>query len=104
LAEVQVRWPEVPIVFAETRPLAEEWTYRYLGAALADASVRAATSELEGTLAPAGALAPRPPSTADMRAWARRAGIDVPAGGRLRPDVVAAYEAAHLQSPGSDGP
>lgn len=36
LARVQVRYPEIPIVFAETRPLAEEWTYRYLGAALAE--------------------------------------------------------------------
>jgi hypothetical protein len=33
LAELQVRWPSVPIVFAETRTLAEEWTYRYLAAA-----------------------------------------------------------------------
>lgn len=37
LARVQVRYPEIPIVFAETRPLAEEWTYRWLGAALAEA-------------------------------------------------------------------
>ncbi|CAN5570821.1 hypothetical protein BH23CHL8_BH23CHL8_01610 [soil metagenome] len=37
LARVQVRYPEVPIVFLETRPLAEEWTYRWLGAALAEA-------------------------------------------------------------------
>jgi hypothetical protein len=36
LARVQVRCPEIPIVFAETRPLAEEWTYRWLGAALAE--------------------------------------------------------------------
>ena len=36
LARVQVRYPEVPIVFAETRPLAEEWTFRYLGAAAAE--------------------------------------------------------------------
>ncbi|MCD2196434.1 ERCC4 domain-containing protein [Actinomycetospora endophytica] len=28
LAELQVRYPTVPIVFAETRSLAEEWTYR----------------------------------------------------------------------------
>jgi hypothetical protein len=34
LAAVQVRYPSVPIVFCETRPLAEEWTYRFLGAAL----------------------------------------------------------------------
>lgn len=36
LARIQVRYPEVQIVFAETRPLAEEWTYRYLGAAAAE--------------------------------------------------------------------
>jgi hypothetical protein len=36
LARVQVRYPEVPILFVETRPLAEEWTYRWLGAALAE--------------------------------------------------------------------
>ena len=36
LARVQVRYPEIPIVFLETRPLAEEWTFRYLGAALAE--------------------------------------------------------------------
>ena len=35
LAQVQVRYPSVPIVFCETRPLAEEWTFRFLGAALA---------------------------------------------------------------------
>jgi hypothetical protein len=35
LATVQARYPAVPIVFCETRPLAEEWTFRYLGAALA---------------------------------------------------------------------
>lgn len=38
LARVQVRYPEIPIVFAETRPLAEEWTFRYLGAAAAEDS------------------------------------------------------------------
>jgi hypothetical protein len=35
LARVQVRYPSVPILFCETRPLAEEWTFRFLGAALA---------------------------------------------------------------------
>ena len=33
LARVQVRYPEIPIVFLETRPLAEEWAFRWLGAA-----------------------------------------------------------------------
>lgn len=36
LAECQVRVPSVPIIFAETRQLAQEWTYRFLGAALRD--------------------------------------------------------------------
>jgi ERCC4 domain len=35
LAALTVRYPTVPIHFAESRPLAEEWTYRFLGAALA---------------------------------------------------------------------
>jgi ERCC4 domain len=35
LAALTVRYPTVPVHFAETRPLAEEWTYRFLGAALA---------------------------------------------------------------------
>jgi ERCC4-type nuclease len=33
LAELQVRWPSVPVVWCETRKLAEEWTYRFLAAA-----------------------------------------------------------------------
>ena len=37
LAELQVRFPTVPIVFCENRKLAEEWTYRYLAAALTHA-------------------------------------------------------------------
>ena len=35
LAALTVRYPTVPIHYGETRPLAEEWTYRFLGAALA---------------------------------------------------------------------
>lgn len=38
VARAQVRYPNVPLVFAETRPLAEEWTFRFLGAALAHAT------------------------------------------------------------------
>lgn len=34
LAAAQVRYPTVPIVFCETRPLAQEWAYRFLGAAV----------------------------------------------------------------------
>jgi hypothetical protein len=35
IAAAQVRYPNVPITFCETRALAQEWTYRFLGAALA---------------------------------------------------------------------
>ena len=37
LAECQVHYPNVPVIFAETRALAQEWAFRFLGAALADA-------------------------------------------------------------------
>lgn len=47
LAACQVRYPSVPIVFCETRPLAEEWTYRFLAAAVAHAE-----AEHKGTAAP----------------------------------------------------
>jgi ERCC4-type nuclease len=35
LGALAVRYPAVPIVFCDTRPLAQEWAYRYLGAAAA---------------------------------------------------------------------
>ena len=38
LARLQVRYPEVQLVFADSRPHAEDWTYRFLTAALADAT------------------------------------------------------------------
>jgi hypothetical protein len=40
LAEAQARFPSVPVMFAETRPLAQEWTYRFLGAALSELTSR----------------------------------------------------------------
>ena len=107
LAELQVRWPMIPIVFCETRKLAEEWTYRYLGAAHAWAQTEDAALARIG-LAPthnidadedadgaAGALAVPAPSTAEVRAWARAQGIEVPARGRLRPQVHQAWRDAH---------
>jgi hypothetical protein len=35
LARLHVRYPEVPITFADSRPYAEDWTYRFLTAAIA---------------------------------------------------------------------
>jgi len=56
LAELQVRYPAVPIVFCETRPLAEEWTFRFLGAALAALGDESSAGLLAAELAPAGPL------------------------------------------------
>jgi ERCC4-type nuclease len=38
LARVEVRYPEVHLVFADSRRFAEEWTYRFLATALTDAA------------------------------------------------------------------
>lgn len=58
LAQAQVRWPGVPIVFCETRPLAEEWTYRFLAAALAELTAQDETADLEASLSSAVELPP----------------------------------------------
>jgi hypothetical protein len=96
LAELQVRWPTIPIVFCESRKLAEEWTYRYLAAAHTwagnelPAIARIGTGE-DGV---ADAPAEPAPSTAEVRAWARATGLTVPDRGRLRPEVHRAWHAA----------
>jgi hypothetical protein len=138
LAELQVGWPNVPIVFCETRQLAEEWTYRFLAAAhswssgeaaavarLQAANAAQATGDAAGdttrdsggehcqdhkaadpldstTSAPSreppltsGPTAGRQePAAAQVRAWARAAGLDVPDRGRLRPEIWQAWRAA----------
>ncbi|GAA4472000.1 hypothetical protein GCM10023094_03580 [Rhodococcus olei] len=99
LAELQVRYPGVPIVFCETRQLAEEWTYRYLAAVhqwiQAEAAARERiTSSAPETVDGGVVSAVAEPSTAEVRAWARGAGIDVPDRGRLRPEVWAAWRSA----------
>lgn len=65
----------MPIIFAETRALAQEWTYRFLAAARAEVAMAGATQDRLGELVEAGPLpaAPTPPSgpsTAAVRAWA----------------------------------
>lgn len=88
LAELQVHFPTVPIVFCETRPLAEEWTYRFLAAAFSaeidrsDTALRVAGAEGFAT-------------SSDIRAWAMGRGLDVAHRGRLAAEIVSAYHAAH---------
>lgn len=97
LAEVQVRWPSVPIVFCGTRRLAEEWTYRWLAAAYVELAARADTSTLLDTIRAAQPLPPREPTTAEIRAWAVDVGLSVSDRGRLRPEIIAAYDHAHAR-------
>ena len=95
LAELQVRWPTIPIVFCETRKLAEEWTYRYLAAARTWALDETAAIGRMGAgenAAGAGPTAPDP-AVAELRRWARTNGITVPDRGRLKPEVLAAWRA-----------
>ncbi len=67
LARLQVRYPEIPIVFLETRPLAEEWTYRYLAAALAEVSLAEASPAATSLVGTAAARRPRPLLAAERR-------------------------------------
>ena len=52
LAEAQARFPAVPIVFCESRDLAQEWVYRWLGACRAELAAAAETTSVEDTFAP----------------------------------------------------
>ena len=80
LAECQARVPSVPVIFAETRALAQQ----------DGASARVAD------LSPGPGMPPREPTPAEIRAWAVAEGLPVSArGGRLAASVVAAYRAAH---------
>ncbi len=94
LAEMAVRYPMTPILFCESRQLAQEWTYRFFGAAvthhLNDDAARAKVEKL-----PTGGRIPRPePTTKEVRAWARNEGLSVPDRGKLRPDIWSAYRDA----------
>ena len=107
LAELQIRYPNVPIVHCDSRKLAEEWTYRFLAAAhtwacdepAAQARVaRVASSEPQSVLA--GPSAP-PPSSAELRAWARANGMAVSDRGRVGRDVLSAWQAAEVPAAGA---
>lgn len=99
LAELQVRWPSVPIVFSETRQLAEEWTYRYLAAAHAWAETEQAIVDRVGipveSTETVTAQEAASPSTAEVRARAHSTGLAVPDRGRVHPDIWQAWRDAH---------
>lgn len=93
LAEAQVRFPGVPIVFAETRALAQEWTYRFLGAAIAHYQDHVAADTLAASLPAAGPVPPAPATPAEIRAWAVANGYEISPKGRIPKPIAAAFEA-----------
>lgn len=96
LARVQVRWPAVPVFFAETRPFAEEWTFRFLGAALSEDLATERVSARLADLVGAGALAPAEPTAAQLRRWAVEQGMAISPVGRVPAAVRAAYASAQV--------
>jgi len=99
LAEAQARFPAVPVVFTETRPFAQEWTYRFLGAALAELSAHASADGFAATLAPALDLPAATPTASEVRAWAAARGLAVSPRGRVPGQVRSAYDEAHAALP-----
>ncbi len=94
LAELQVRWPQVPLIFCETRQLAEEWTYRFLAAAYTWA-----TTEVDMACAPVPRPVARPgrPGDAGGAEHRRGQGVGPHAGlGRTGPGPAPARGVAGL--------
>ena len=98
LAQLQIRWPTIPIVFCETRKLAEEFTYRYLAAAhtwTTDEPTAITRTSPPTTSATTGGPIPAGPSPAQVRNWARQHGLPVADRGRLPPQLHQAWRDAH---------
>jgi hypothetical protein len=97
LAEFQVRWPRIPIVFCETRP-GRGMDLPLPRRRLTMGRHRTGRPGPQGHDRPAAPQRPRParprPSPKSST-WARRAGLDVPDRGRLRPEIWNAWRTAH---------
>jgi ERCC4 domain len=102
IAELAVRWPTVPILFLESRSMAEEYVYRFLAAArlwaLDDSAVEDRLAVAQAPVTPAEPDPANPP-VATIRAWALTNGLPVSQRGRLRPEVVRAFHEARGQTP-----
>lgn len=92
LGECQARFPQVPIVFCETRALAQEWTYRFLAAAVVHRREIAHVESGVHALPSASAS-----SLAEVRTWARIHGLTVADRGRIGRDVLDAFARRNAQ-------
>ena len=106
LAELQVAWPGVPVVFCETRALAQDWTYRFLAAAGAASDLETGAQAVVAGLVPGAPLPQREPTAAEIRAWASENDVACPAKGRVPKAVRAAYDEGVRRgaAPGPDNP
>ena len=95
LAECQVAFPTVPIIFCDTRTLAQEWTFRFLGAALAAARDDSLAEAAVASFAEGAVLPPREPTQGEIRAWALEQGLEVSDRGRVRAALVQQYRLVH---------
>ena len=103
LAELQVRWPTIPLVYCDTRKLAEEWTYRYLAAAHSWAQAELPALARIGLVDDTDHSSPvPPPATREIRDWARTSGLPVSDRGRLRPEIFRAWRDAHAADHDAD--
>lgn len=101
VAEAQARFPQIPIVFCETRALAQEWLYRWFGACLHEHSLSRELTDADASALPPTAGSPAGvvgggDSVADeepavIRRWARAHGYTVSDRGRLSRDLLSAY-------------
>jgi hypothetical protein len=94
LAELHVAFPNVPVMFCETRKLAQQWTYRFLAAAAAAHELDTLGAATVTSLARAEPLEPREPTPAELRTWAREHGYSVSDRGRVPAEVRRAFTAA----------
>jgi hypothetical protein len=95
LAECQVAFPNVPIVFGDNRKLAQEWAYRFLAAARVAAEEDGIAADTVDSFGRGSPLPPREPTSREVRSWALAQGISVSDRGRVAADVVRAYRDAN---------
>lgn len=87
VAECAARFPQIPILFLDNRSLAQEWTYRFFGAALREASDETGAESRLAQVPSAVAASP-----AEIRQWARSHGFIVGDRGRVPAEIMAAFE------------
>jgi hypothetical protein len=102
IAECQIRFPTGPLVFCETRKLAQEWTYRFLAAAQVGLSEEMIGGIAVRALEAAPALAPAPPAPVDVRRWAFANDIVVSGRGRSPSAVMDRYLEARARGRSED--